>query len=91
MTKTKKASPSKKGQRFYGGDVTRRLIEIGWSERELARRTGRPQTQVTRIANGDGTKHRLTVKESRQLHRIAQFIVRNPMPRIDRPDPDEER
>jgi len=69
---------------YYGFAVSHRLLMIGWSERELARRIGASQAQVSRITHSTG-RQCLSVSESEALDKIAAFIVENPMPRRSSP------
>lgn len=70
---------------YFGGALSRRLMIIGWSEREFARRLGASQAQVSRIAHSRDGRLRLTAQESIVLDRIAEFIAENPFPRRSTP------
>lgn len=69
---------------LYGSRLMRCLIIMGWSERELARRIGVPQSRVTRITKSSGSRT-LTEGESKALLKLVAFVEENPLPR--RTDP----
>ena len=55
------------------------LTTIGWSERELARRTGRHQTEVRRWMLGTTT---IDPSVAEWLTKLEQFVREHPAPRL---------
>lgn len=55
------------------------LTTLGWSERELARRTGRHQTEVRRWMLGTST---IDASVADWLTRLEQFFREHPAPRL---------
>lgn len=62
-----------------GHRLSRCLIVIGWNERELARRTGRHQTQVRRWIKGESP---IPSPVAAWISDLADFIVAHPGPRL---------
>ena len=54
------------------------LLTIGWTERELARRLGRSQSDVARIGQGRGA---LPADESAWIVHLSDFHRAHPAPR----------
>lgn len=52
-----------------GDSIRERRIELGWTQAELARRTGIPQADISRIENG-----RLDARWS-TIHRISEALA----------------
>ncbi|MHB0669573.1 hypothetical protein [Roseomonas mucosa] len=61
-----------------GHRLSRCLIVIGWNERELARRTGRHQTQVRRWIKGESA---ISPPVAAWITDLADFVVAHPGPR----------
>jgi ribosome-binding protein aMBF1 (putative translation factor) len=63
-----------------GADLTFALAAIGWSQRELARWVGVPESRVRRWARGT-----IPVPEvvAEWLQLAAEWHVANPPPRVD--------
>ena len=62
-----------------GHRLSRCLIVIGWNERELARRTGRHQTQVRRWIKGESA---IPPPVAAWITDLADFVVAHPGPRL---------
>ena len=62
-----------------GHRLSRCLIVIGWNERELARRTGRHQTQVRRWIKGESP---IPSPVAAWITELADIIVAHPGPRL---------
>ena len=58
-----------------GGSIRERRIELGWTQAELAERSGVPQADISRIENG-----RLDVRWS-TLQRLLAALAGAPAPR----------
>jgi len=61
-----------------GYRLHRRLLVLGWTERELARRLGRSQTDMRRILAGARS---LSESESAWIVKLSDFMRDNPPPR----------
>ncbi|MDT8350959.1 helix-turn-helix domain-containing protein [Roseomonas mucosa] len=61
------------------------LITLGWTERELARRTGRHQTTIRRWINGSSP---IDPDVAAWLAMLAAFVAAHPGPRIVSPGRD---
>lgn len=62
-----------------GARLGRCLIVIGWAERELARRTGRHQTQIRRWLKGASP---IPQDVAAWIEALAAFIAAHPGPRL---------
>ena len=61
------------------------LITLGWTERELARRTGRHQTTIRRWING---RSPIDPEVAAWLAMLAAFVAAHPGPRLLSPGRD---
>ena len=68
--------------RLSGRALGLHLLTIGWTERELARRLGRSQSDVARIGQGQGA---LLPNESAWLVCLSDFHRQHPAPRKKAP------